>query len=327
MGNFNGKVYAVPKEYDAHVAIFCDNTELAKKYVEDLCFFEYDGQRQTLGAPGSGKSTEKAIIIDGYGSVKYNVYFHIVDARKALRPDRELNNLIKSCTGAVILYNVLDPTLAPILKSKTHYKENIELLLPIDTPLNNCIKYLQSFGRYGWWNALNFIMYNKEGLTPELQSQYREQLNLYTLGVEKFYVSGDNKWNRNHPAWNTDVGVTSTLGWISGEIYRSIFLERYLTGAPKLISKKIYSSSENNDIDEEETSEELSEENQKEKDTSEWKEILKWFETDNHGLRTTLIKAYKMGIKPKDLRLVLERLMQNCENFNEIEDMDMCGIC
>ena len=119
-------------------------------------------------------------------------------------------------------------------------------------------------------------MYNKEKLTPELQSQYREQLNLYTLGVEKFYVSGDNKWNRNHPAWNTEVGVTSTLGWISGEIYRSIFLERYLTGAPKLILKKIYSYLENNDIDEEETSQELPAENQKGKSTSEWREISRW---------------------------------------------------
>ena len=79
-GVFDAKTYAAAKEYEAHVALFCDNTSVAKQFVSQLYSYEYDGERKILGAPGSGKSTEKAVIIDG-GSKKYNVYFHVIDAR------------------------------------------------------------------------------------------------------------------------------------------------------------------------------------------------------------------------------------------------------
>ncbi|MGN1043613.1 MAG: hypothetical protein ACI4PR_02270 [Acutalibacteraceae bacterium] len=238
VGVFNAEVYAVATEYEAHVAIFCDNVDLARQYIQLLHSYEYDGERKTLGAPGSGKSTEKTVITDGFGSRKYNVYFHIIDSNWALHSNRDLNNLIRCCTGAVILYDVTDPKLEPVLKSRTFYKEDIAPLLSIDTPLNNCIKYLQSFGRCGWWNALNFIMYNSEQFTPETHEEYRSQLNLYTLGIEEFYVDGDNKWCRNHPVWNSTGGINNVLCWISGQIYRSIFMERSLTGVSGLILKK-----------------------------------------------------------------------------------------
>lgn len=237
-GIFDAQAYAVANEYEAHVALFCENTELAKQYVKQLCSYEYDGEMKTLGAPGSGESTEKVIITDGFGSRKYNVYFHVIDANWALNSNYELNYLIKHCTGAVILYDVLDPRLEPIIKSRTFYKEDVSSLLAIDTPLNNCVKYLQSFGRNGWWNALNFIMYNHEALDSETHECYREQLNFYTLGIEEFYVDGDNKWSRNHPAWNTPGGINNVLGWISGQIYRSIFMEKRLTGTLGLSLKK-----------------------------------------------------------------------------------------
>ncbi len=229
-GVFDAKTYAAAKEYEAHVALFCDNISVAKQFVSQLYSYEYDGERKIFGAPGSGKSTEKAVIIDGLETRKYNVYFHVIDARWALNPNAELNYLIKNCTGAVILYDVLDPTLEPIIKSRTFYEEDVRSLLRIDTPLNNCVKYLQSFGRHGWWNALNFIMYNHESLDPEAHERYRESLNFYAIGVEGFYVDGDNKWSRNHHAWNTPGGINNVLGWVSGQVYRSIFMERSLTG-------------------------------------------------------------------------------------------------
>lgn len=235
-GIFGGEAQAAATEYEAHVAIFSDNLELAEQYVQLLHTYEYDGSRSILGAPGSGKSTDKTVIMDG-GSRKYNVYFHVIDANRVLHPDSELNDLIKCCTGAVILYDVMDPRLDPIVKSPTFYSENIGSLLSIDTPLNNCIKYLQSFGRYGWWNALNFIMYNSENLTPEEHEERREQLNFYTLELEDFYTGRDNKWSRNHPVWNSPGGIKNVLGWISGEIPRSI-AERFLTGTPGKVLKK-----------------------------------------------------------------------------------------
>ena len=238
VGVSDARVHAVTTEYEAHVAVFCDNTALAENYVKLLQTYEYDAENDLLGEPGSGKSNEKVVITDWLGSIKYNVYFHVIDANRALNPDKELNDLIKCCTCAVILYDVLDPALEPMIKSKTFYKEDVTRMLSIDTPLNNCIKYLQSFGRYGWYNALNFIMYNYEQLSDEVHEERRSQLNCYTLGVEDYYTSRDNKWNRGHPGWNTTGGIDIALSWISGEIYRSIFVEKYLTGKPALIQKK-----------------------------------------------------------------------------------------
>ena len=236
---FDAKVHAADSEYEAHVAIFCDDTVLAEKYVKLLCSYEYDGSRRVLGKLGSGKSTEKVVITDGFGSRKYNIFFHIVDSSMALHPNSELNDLIRYCTGAIILYDFLDPNLKPMIKSRTFYKEDIESFLSIDTPLNNSIKYLQSFGRNGWWNALNFIRYShEENITPEIQGEYRSQLNLYTGGVEEFYVDGDNKWSRNHPIWNSENGINNVFGWISGQAYKSIFMEKSLTGAQLLDLKK-----------------------------------------------------------------------------------------
>ncbi len=241
-GIFGGEAQAAATEYEAHVAIFSDNLELAEQYVQLLHTYEYDSQRDILGEPGSGKSTDKTVITDGYGSRKYNVYFHVIDANRVLRPDSELNDLIKCCTGAVILYDVMDSKLDPMLKSPTFHSENIGSFLPIDTPLNNCIKYLQSFGRYGWWNALNFIMYNSENLTPEEQKERRSQLNFYTLELEDFYTGRDNKWNRGHPVWNSRGGIKNVLGWIGGNIYRSVFDEKFLTGIPGKVLKKNWGS-------------------------------------------------------------------------------------
>lgn len=230
-GIFDMPAYATTSEYEAHFALFCDNTILAKQYVRQLCSYKYDVERKNLGELGSGESTEKVVIMDGFGSRKYNVYFHVIDTNCALHPTDELDCLIKHCTGALIFYDVLDPRLEPIIKSKTFHKEDVNLFLSIDTPLNNCIKYLQSFGRDGWWNALNFVMYGQESLDFEAHERYREQLNFYTHGVEKLYVNGDNKWGRNHSVWYSPVEIKNVLGWISGQIYRSIFMEKSLTGS------------------------------------------------------------------------------------------------
>lgn len=238
IGVNGGKVHAAATEYEVHIAIFCDNVALARQYVQLLHSYEYDGERRVLGPQGSGKSDEKTIITDGFGSRKYNIYFHIIDSNCVMHPNHDLNNLIKCCTGAVILYDITDSKLEPIIKSRTFYKEDIAPLLSIDTPLNNCIKYLQSFGRYGWWNSLNFITYNLENLNPEMYKEYRSQLNLYTLEIEEIYVDGDNKWCRNHPEWNSIGGINNVLCWISGQVYRSMFMERRLTGVSGLISKK-----------------------------------------------------------------------------------------
>ena len=64
-GIFSGEAQAAVTEYEAHVAIFSDNIKLAEQYVQLLHTYEYYRSGSVLGAPGSGKSTDKTVIMDG----------------------------------------------------------------------------------------------------------------------------------------------------------------------------------------------------------------------------------------------------------------------
>ncbi len=232
---FGDKVYAA--DYEVYVAVFCDNVPLAQEYVKQLCKNTFDGEREIFIKDSTGSETQ-TIIETNYGATKYHVYFYVVNTKWALHPDKQLDSLIKKCTGAIILYNISDPKLSPILKSHTFYKNDVETLIKIETPLNNCIRYLQTWGHNGWHNALEFITYGKENLESTAYNEYHEQINRYTCSLEKEFFNIDNKWSRGHPDCSTGKGLTNPLGWIAGQAYRSIFLEKTLTGASGLMSKK-----------------------------------------------------------------------------------------
>ena len=67
---------------------------------------------------------------------------------------------------------------------------------------------------------------------------------------------------------------------------------------------------------------------QKERKLNNWDEICKWLETDDHSLKTMLLKAYELGMRPEDLKITLEALIQRLEERNEDDSGDMgCIIC
>ena len=67
---------------------------------------------------------------------------------------------------------------------------------------------------------------------------------------------------------------------------------------------------------------------QKELRTSDWDEICNWLKTGDHSLKTMLRKAYKLGMKPEDLKMTLEALRQHLEERNEDDSGDIeCVIC
>lgn len=226
---FSSNAYAA-KEFSACIAVFCDNTEVAQSYIEKLYGYEYnDGTRQLIKL--SKVNNNKTVVVhSNYGSMKYNIYFNVINSNLVLNPSRELGSFLKNCTGALIIYDIADEKLTPIVKSNTYYKEDVSSFIKMDNTLNNCIRYLESFGRNGWYNALNFITYNKEKLNPEVYAERREQLNRYTLGVEALYMDGDNKWGRGHPDISIDRGIKSPIVWSAGHVYRSIFMDRVLRG-------------------------------------------------------------------------------------------------
>lgn len=210
--------------------MFCDNTELAQSYIEKLYGYEYNDDTRQLIKLSKVNNNKTVVVHSNYGSMKYNVYFNVINSNLVLNPSRELGSFLKNCTGALIIYDISDEKLTPIVKSNTFYKENVSSFIKMDNTLNNCIRYLESFGRNGWYNALNFVTYGKEKLAPKVYEERREQFNRYTLGVEAFYVDGDNKWGRGHPDISIDWGIKSPIVWSAGQVYRSIFMEKALSG-------------------------------------------------------------------------------------------------
>ena len=225
---FSSNVYAA--EYNACIAVFCDNTELAQNYIEKLYGYEYNDDTRQLIKLSKANDNKNVVVHSHYGSIKYNVYFNVINSNLVLNPSHELGSFLKNCTGALIIYDISDEKLTPIVKSNTYYKDNVSSFIKMDNTLNNCIRYLESFGRNGWYNALNFVTYGKEKLTPEIYEERREQLNRYTLGVEALYVDGDNKWGRGHPDVSTEGSIKNQIAWSAGEVYRSIFMEKALSG-------------------------------------------------------------------------------------------------
>ncbi len=226
---FSSNAYAT-REFSACIAVFCDNTDIAENYIEKLYDYEYNDDKRELIKLNKVNNNKNVVVHSHYGGIKYNVYFNVINSNAVLNPSRELGDFLKKCTGAVIIYDIADEKLTPIVNSNTYYKKDVSSFIKMDNTLNNCIRYLESFGRNGWYNALNFITYNKEKLDPEVYAERKEQLNRYTLGVEAFYVDGDNKWGRGHPDVGIEWGVRSSIAWAAGEMYRSIFLERVLPG-------------------------------------------------------------------------------------------------
>lgn len=224
------KVFAV-RDYEVHVTVFCDNTILAKNYVRQLCRCNFDGQRERFIEDQTTGSDTQTVIVSDFAATRYHTHFHVVDAGWALSPSQALNDLIRICTGAIILYDISDPRLLPIIRNPTFYPEDVERLLKIEMPLNNCIRYLRTLN---WYDAIYSITYGKEGLGQSEYDQYHESMNRYTCGLEPRH----NKWGRGNSDISTERSLTNSLGWLDGEAYRSIFLERILTGDIGMMSKK-----------------------------------------------------------------------------------------
>ena len=136
--------------------------------------------------------------------------------------------VLKKCSGAVILYDISDKRLNPIISSDTYSKNNFQMLMSTQSPLVKYICNLQyktisllGLKIWGWYNAINFVTYGKENLSASDYEMIHEKLNSFTCELEHYYKV-DNKWGRGHQDLSTDNSWKKTLFWISGEARRSI---------------------------------------------------------------------------------------------------------
>ena len=301
---FSSNVYAA--EYNACIAVFCDNTEVAQSYIEKLYGYEYNDDTRQLIKLSKVNNNKTVVVHSNYGSMKYNVYFNVINSNLVLNPSRELGSFLKNCTGALIIYDIADEKLMPIVKSNTYYKDDVSSFIKMDNTLNNCIRYLESFGRNGWYNALNFVTYGKEKLAPKVYEERREQLNRYTLGVEAFYVDGDNKWGRGHPDVSTEGSIKNQIGWSAGEVYRSIFLEKALSGKFSGLSSKKKLNFAPNQVPQETSQQDLIQ-----------KQLADWLTNKKMNVRQEMMMMKDSGIPEKDLAVVLKNFVKDMQDLEK----------
>ena len=301
---FSSNVYAA--EYNACIAVFCDNTEVAQSYIEKLYGYEYNDDTRQLIKLSKVNNNKNVVVRSNYGSMKYNVYFNVINSNLVLNPSRELGSFLKNCTGALIIYDISDENLTPIVKSNTYYKEDVSSFIKMDNTLNNCIRYLESFGRNGWYNALNFVTYGKDKLTSKIYEERREQLNRYTLGVEAFYVDGDNKWGRGHPDVSTEGSIKNQIGWSAGEVYRSIFLEKALSGKFSGLSSKKKLNLAPNQVPQETSQQDLIQ-----------KQLADWLTNKEMIIRQEMMMMKDSGIPEKDLAVVMKNFVKDMQDLEK----------
>ena len=302
---FSSNAYAA-KEFSACIAVFCDNTELAENYIEKLYSYEYNDDTRQLIKLSKVNNNKNVIVHSRSGSAKYNIYFKVINSNAVLNPSRELGSFLKKCTGAVIIYDIADEKLTPIVKSNSYYKEDVSSFIKMNNTLNNCIRYLESFGRNGWYNALNFITYNKEKLNPEVYAERREQMNRYTLGVEAFYVDGDNKWGRGHPDVSTEGSIKNQIGWSAGEVYRSIFLEKALSGKFSGLSSKKKLNFAPNQVPQGTSQQDLIQ-----------KQLADWLAEKKREVRQEVMRMKEEGVPEKDIVAFIDNNVQEIQSLIE----------
>ena len=213
------KVSAV--DYQIHVAILCPNREEALNYAHKLC--EHKGVERPMYVEFTSEvNTEELSTVVRAEDIdtNYHIKFHIIPEGGGVS---DLDSIIKKCSAVIILYDISDPSLDPIVESTTFFPKDLKKLKDTHSLLTFYIDHLQGnwFRRNWWHNAINFVTYGKSNLDAETYNRRREQLNDFTCAMERFFHV-DNKWGRGHPDVTSEKGVAVTLRCISGEAYRSI---------------------------------------------------------------------------------------------------------
>lgn len=245
-GIVNCRAYATT-EYQAHIAVICEDIEKGSELISALCKSESE-----LVYPLDSKFTGKAnirsdhtVIFDKDFDIKYHVEFHCMSSKSINR------KTINRCSGAIILYDISNSALDPIVFSDKFYRSDLTHLVldTKDAPLVESVVSLQNSsigclstlvnccygilrccgcccccccGCLNWYNSLYFVTYGGDTLSPDEYKERHERLNAFTCELESYYGS-DNKWGRGHPDLSDmDYVCRKALYWIAGQAERSI---------------------------------------------------------------------------------------------------------
>ncbi len=213
------KVSAI--DYQVHVAILCPSREKALNYAHSLCEHKAIERPMDVEFTSEINTEELSTVVRATDiDTNYHIKFHTISEGGDVS---DLDSIIKKCSAVIILYDISDPSLNPIVESKVFFEKDLKKLKDIHSPLTYYINHLQGnwFRRNWWHNAINFVTYGKSRLDVETYTKRHEKLNGFTCAMER-YFNVDNKWGRGHPDITSEKGVAIILRCISGQAYRSI---------------------------------------------------------------------------------------------------------
>ncbi len=238
------------EDYQIQIAVLCTDPYKSHEFIDSMC---REQSRAVLDDPTAGLHMTAVFTgernVEGPGRTV--LYAPDIDTRYHIlfRPMIKLDvSTIRGCSGAIILYDIADPSLDPIADYRGSYPPgDLKRLLSIHTPLVQYINSLQCSkdprlwpywkggGNYGWYKGINFVAYCSDpSLSREAYDVRHEYINSFTCRAE-CYIGIDNKWGRGHPCMGFDDSSAiygKKLYWIQGAAYRSIG-EGWVTGEYK----------------------------------------------------------------------------------------------
>ena len=239
LGTLLPNAYATD-DFQIQIAVLCKDQRKSEEFIDSMCREQskviFDdpsvGLHMTTIFTGE-KNTEgqkRTIIYTPDIDTRYHVLFRPLD-----KVDK---SVLRDCSGAILLYDIADPSLAPIINYTGCYpKSDLKNLLSTNTPLVNYINDLQyswslslrpywrAGGNSGWYKGINFTAYCSDpSLTRENYNVRHDKLNSFTCAAER-YFGIDNKWGRGHPCIGfSDESIVcgKNLYWIQASAYLSI---------------------------------------------------------------------------------------------------------
>mgnify|MGYP000154746432 CR=1 FL=1 len=130
------KVSAI--DYQVHVAILCQSRDEALNYAHRLCEYKAIEHPMEVELTSEVNTEELSTVVRATDiDTNYHIKFHII-------PDggdvSDLDSIIKKCSAVIVLYDISDPSLDPIVESKIFFEKDLKKLKKWLTKLPTCDK-------------------------------------------------------------------------------------------------------------------------------------------------------------------------------------------
>lgn len=205
---------------DINIAIVCDNEDIAKKYIKEVCQHDYVGEAwhdyeknvDGYEMPLKYSDPDKCICYVGSGAKSCYLHFKFFTPSELDERNPLVRERMSECEGVVIIYNISDPSLSSFLSESSRYSSSLDVIERFDTPILNVMRYVKHmFYDKGETMPFEFLTYNKDKCKDDYEER-RDKLNTFTRYSEPDFRS-DNTWERGHPDVSDSLSYGHMASW------------------------------------------------------------------------------------------------------------------